>query len=345
MPRRHAGASGQLPWHSSRIVVRAMVDSPGQGRKSAFFELIDALDEALLDSRRWQTVRTTLIRLLPLEPDEIPVAFPDPTDLNHLRQLIATRTWSGSDRDLLRFACLRLERAISLRRRMATSQLRARAATHALEYLSRGVVIVDRTATVLMANAVADGMLRERDGLLLRDGHLAGMTGSYDAQIRRCVIEIADGKSPCVVMPIRRPSLRRTFTMLFTPAKAMLRAEDADDLVLVFINDPEIKVSLDATTLFTTYGLTRSEANLARCLLNGKNLEQAAEELSITSNTARTHLKRIFMKTDTNRQSQLMLLLMTNAVAIEQSAMLPVHISGNRVAARQSICATQILTS
>ena len=54
-----------------------------------------------------------------------------------------------------------------------------------------------------------------------------------------------------------------------------------------------------------TYKLTRKEAMLAAKLSEGKSVEQAAEELAITYETARTHLRRIFSKTGTSRQAEL----------------------------------------
>ncbi len=59
---------------------------------------------------------------------------------------------------------------------------------------------------------------------------------------------------------------------------------------------------VDETALCKLYGLTHAEAALAAYLLQGKSIEEAAAELVISHHTARTHLKRIFMKTDTHRQ-------------------------------------------
>ncbi|MGD1024600.1 MAG: helix-turn-helix transcriptional regulator [Candidatus Sulfotelmatobacter sp.] len=60
--------------------------------------------------------------------------------------------------------------------------------------------------------------------------------------------------------------------------------------------------AVDEMVLCKLYGLTRAEAGLAAHLLQGKSIEEAAAELVISHHTARTHLKRIFMKTDTHRQ-------------------------------------------
>ncbi|MBW3671827.1 MAG: hypothetical protein KY432_09175 [Acidobacteria bacterium] len=40
------------------------------------------------------------------------------------------------------------------------------------------------------------------------------------------------------------------------------------------------------------------------------HIEEIAEELGVESSTARSHLKRVFTKTDTHRQSDLVRLLM-----------------------------------
>jgi DNA-binding CsgD family transcriptional regulator len=62
---------------------------------------------------------------------------------------------------------------------------------------------------------------------------------------------------------------------------------------------------VDERSLISLYGLTRGEASLAAKLIQGKSIEDAASELFVSPHTARTHLKRIFMKTDTHRQPEL----------------------------------------
>ena len=58
------------------------------------------------------------------------------------------------------------------------------------------------------------------------------------------------------------------------------------------------------------YNLTPAEARLTLALLEGKGLEWAAEQISLSVNTARTHLKRIFEKTRTHRQAELVRLIL-----------------------------------
>lgn len=66
-----------------------------------------------------------------------------------------------------------------------------------------------------------------------------------------------------------------------------------------------------AEDLRQNHGLTPAEARLAHALLLGETLEQAAEKNGITLSSARTYLKRIFSKTNTNRQAELIRKLIT----------------------------------
>jgi DNA-binding CsgD family transcriptional regulator len=59
------------------------------------------------------------------------------------------------------------------------------------------------------------------------------------------------------------------------------------------------------------FGLTLAEARLALQLVSGETLRSAAVKLNITYETARTCLKKIFKKTETCRQAELVLAILT----------------------------------
>jgi DNA-binding CsgD family transcriptional regulator len=59
------------------------------------------------------------------------------------------------------------------------------------------------------------------------------------------------------------------------------------------------------------FGLTQAEARLAIHLITGETLRSAAAKLSISYQTARTHLKNIFNKTGACRQAELVLVALT----------------------------------
>ena len=78
----------------------------------------------------------------------------------------------------------------------------------------------------------------------------------------------------------------------------------------IFVSDPGHAISVDRERLQRFYKLTPAEARLAALLAEGKHLDDAAATLAITLHTARTHLKRIFSKTDVQSQADLVRLVL-----------------------------------
>jgi DNA-binding CsgD family transcriptional regulator len=75
------------------------------------------------------------------------------------------------------------------------------------------------------------------------------------------------------------------------------------------IEDPEERVQQRPGTLNKLFGLTRAEAEIAQSLAQGMSLHEIASLRTISYETARAHLKAVYRKTETNRQSELSLLL------------------------------------
>jgi DNA-binding CsgD family transcriptional regulator len=78
-----------------------------------------------------------------------------------------------------------------------------------------------------------------------------------------------------------------------------------DPAAIVFISDPAVPLVVPARWLEDAYGLTPTEARVALSIAAGGALGDAARRLGISHNTAKTHLHRIFAKTDTHRQAEL----------------------------------------
>jgi DNA-binding CsgD family transcriptional regulator len=68
---------------------------------------------------------------------------------------------------------------------------------------------------------------------------------------------------------------------------------------------------LPGEVLVKLYGLALAETRIIGLLASDLGLDAAAAALGIARTTARTHLKHIFEKTGTSRQSQLMNLVLS----------------------------------
>ncbi|HHW35202.1 MAG TPA: response regulator transcription factor [Paracoccus solventivorans] len=67
------------------------------------------------------------------------------------------------------------------------------------------------------------------------------------------------------------------------------------------------------------FGLTRAELQVAALLAQGKTLLQIAADLGISRATVAFHLRHIFQKTDTNRQAELVAMLLRGNYAVGTS--------------------------
>lgn len=187
------------------------------------------------------------------------------------------------------------------------------AAVEALDHLQRGLLVTDEASHVLFSNRTADRILRQEDGLYLRPEGLGAARPRETADLRALVRHAAihDGDASLAVLSLWRPSLKRMLLLRITSLRghspffaSMLHR------AAIFLHDPAEPAVMNTSVLSRLYGLTQAESRLVVLLLNGSTLPHAAEAAQISLNTARTHLQRVFMKTDTNHQTQLVKLLL-----------------------------------
>lgn len=74
---------------------------------------------------------------------------------------------------------------------------------------------------------------------------------------------------------------------------------------LALTRPPQLVRNADPVLLEKSFALSPSQARLAALLHDGASVRQAAERLGITEGSARQYLRRIFAKTGTNRQIDL----------------------------------------
>ena len=187
-----------------------------------------------------------------------------------------------------------------------------------LELMNRGALLVGSGGHPRLVNRAAREILKKRDGLWLDSGRLqTGRPADMRAlmtllsQVIACPGEGEPKQSPHI---IPRQRARTALPVRVMPGPDLETwPGTAPGLALVTLQDPEQALNADEGILRTLYGLTHGEAVLASQLAQGRSLEQAAEVLFISGHTARTHLKRIFLKTDTHRQPELVVRLLTAA--------------------------------
>jgi DNA-binding CsgD family transcriptional regulator len=189
-----------------------------------------------------------------------------------------------------------------------------------LNKLPYGIVCVDEKLRIEFMNEAARMLLLQDDGLSICDNRLVAEMPKQTAQIQALVTQAAHGRacppgSGAWTTRIPRRSVRRSFEIV--ASLVPLHVGHAPGMTYVlFIFDPDGELSPDAELVARLYGLTGAEVRVAIMLMQGKTLEQTSIILQRTKETVRKQLQSIFDKTNTNRQSELIRLLLRGPAAL-----------------------------
>ncbi|MGH9427410.1 MAG: helix-turn-helix transcriptional regulator [Terriglobia bacterium] len=240
---------------------------------------------------------------------------PAPSHIDVFRPRTA-EAFDDEDLDLLKTLMPHLQRALSVHQRIATLEGHQKAAEEAIDQLPMGVILQDGRGKIISMNRAAQAILGQKDGLNVNGHGLQATSRQEDQQLRTMILEACQaslgvGFGSGGAMPISRPSLRRSYALLVSPLPhdhSLFGMREGT--VAVFIADLETQNETLDEVLRSVFGLTRAESKIAALLAQGKSLEQACEGLFISCETGRTHLKRIFSKTETSRQGELIRLIL-----------------------------------
>jgi len=184
------------------------------------------------------------------------------------------------------------------------------ALTYGLELVRHGAMLVRADGHPHVANQAALAILKKSDGISLARTGLVAERASDTRLLYRLLQEAMatpeSGEPQGSPFCLERRQSRSALIVRVVPGPGLNCWPVAQErLALLRLYDRDVGLVVDEKALISLYGLTRGEATLAAKIVAGKSLDEAATELFISPLTARTHLKRIFMKTDTHRQPEL----------------------------------------
>ena len=189
------------------------------------------------------------------------------------------------------------------------------AITETLEY---GVALVDQRANVLFASAAAQQFFRtnrmiQSCGVLRAPS--AVETSTLHQMIARCAQgHTGDPEEAVAFCRVGDPQL--SLQLVPVPPRSAAKGATEKGLVLIFMADPAKTSPPEPRQLRHQFGLTTAEAILASHIVRGRGLKACAELIGISEPTARTHLRRIFEKTGTKRQADLVRLIYASRLAV-----------------------------
>lgn len=234
-----------------------------------------------------------------------------------------TGDFSDADRRFCEALVQHLQAAI--RTYAEVNRLRVERAVYAqaMDNLSLGTIILDESGRVLHTNALARQILVGCDGISLTGTTLV-LCHPDDAQrFKAAVVRMSEarraGKAGVAeVIRVQHPSGRPALSMIVRPAPMDPGEQNGamTPAVAVFLSAEYTTRDASVECVQKLFGLTQKEAMLALSLTSGRTLQQAANEMNITPNTARAHIRAIFAKTGIDRQTKLVAAILRSAALL-----------------------------
>ncbi len=185
----------------------------------------------------------------------------------------------------------------------------------AFDLLGIGVMLCTGRGQCVFSNRIARRILSRHAGLELSPSGIL-RAGPASRHLLRTALQKASENTRSIreydsSFAIRRLDGKWALRLLVRSVKQKVTAgARLQPTALVLILELQSRVKMTDEDLHQLYGLTSAESRLANLLCEGNTLRECCSHLRICDATARTHLKRLFKKTRTRRQYELVSLLL-----------------------------------
>ena len=201
-----------------------------------------------------------------------------------------------------------LMRAFWLSLKLAERQPLRDGAFALVERSGFAIMVIDGDGRVAHANAAAERLLRERNGLRTEGQFLCALRSDATAALQKLIADAIlerKGGSCTIARPARLP-----LAVTVTPTGHSPGFFEIAQAAIVCVFDHTSPLTFSAKHLREVFGLSEAEARVGMKLIEGLDQKEIATALGISFFTVRAHLSQIFQKTHTNRQAQFIGLVM-----------------------------------
>ena len=218
-----------------------------------------------------------------------------------------------NEKSLFRLLIPHLKRAALLHGELGSLRRQLTTFTGHLDRYPYAFLLADAERRVLYSNTAAREIVRVRDGLAIENGRLFATSPQTEVAFAKAMAETGAGLSPALRrLEILRPSGRKSYRVILMPIddSRTVPLGVAVPAVSVLVIDVESFAAPAPDVLRELFSFTPAEARVSAKLVLGQNAEEIAAESKVSVETVRTHIKRVYSKTATSRQSELVSLIL-----------------------------------
>jgi DNA-binding CsgD family transcriptional regulator/PAS domain-containing protein len=227
-----------------------------------------------------------------------------------------------ADVDLLSRFAPHICRSVAISDALNLRTIRSKALEITLEALAFGVYLVDRKGRILFMNRAGDRQVRTSHALRIEKSRLAPLDPIAHAKLTEATAgeaETPSGGITTLVLP-GDDNVGLVATILpLTRGERRNLSGTSGAAAVVFVQDPIAEAHLSGYGFAQLYGLTGSELRVVLAMLPGLSAREAAEVLKISEATVKTHLHRIYGKTGTSKQTELMHMFMGSVLPLQET--------------------------
>ena len=205
-----------------------------------------------------------------------------------------------------------LRRAVLITRSMQLRKAEATALADTLDGLAAAVILLDGDRRVVHANASGQSLLAQRSPLHAVNSKITANCAEDQRSLNECLA--AAGKGCAVggetIAVKGRENKRYLIHVLPLTSSARKRAGNMFRAVAaVFVHEITPPAPSGARLIAEQYKLTPGEVRVLLAIVDCGGIRETAEALGIAETTVKTHLQRVFSKTDCSRQAELVKLI------------------------------------
>jgi DNA-binding CsgD family transcriptional regulator len=223
--------------------------------------------------------------------------------------------YGDGDRRLFLSLIPHVSQALKITEAIGLRTMRSEAFKATLDTLSVGVYLHDRQGRLVYMNHAATCQIKAGDVLRIANKRLSlASAEARDALDRAIATACSDSASQCpasIALPLQKNGTAGLIATVVALNRGQCRtlATPFVAACAVFVQDPRIAPLVPAEALAKLFSLTLAEVDVVLALADGQSLQGVADVLGITLSTVKWHLHKIFEKTGTSRQADLVRLI------------------------------------
>lgn len=210
----------------------------------------------------------------------------------------------------------------------AISGLTGDGAEQALDLIALGIVLIDAQGQRVYANRAANDIAASDDIICLDTDRVRAVDSLSGKALKRAIadtLQAAQASSEKVVGVMLQQkagtgsvsALACTLVSTEGSPDGTVNQPSGQPAVALFLCASGRRRRAPETLLAELFGLTPTEARVASALANSARANDVAEELGVSQTTIAFHMRNLFQKTGTNRQADLIALILAGPMMIQ----------------------------